>query len=126
MFRNYRIKIDPADKAFSLYIRLRDKRCLRCGKFGEEDREGRRVVGLDCSHYFGRWMEGTRFDEENCVAACRGCHAQWEKDKDEYRRFMINRLGEARFNLLEWRARGYCKKDRAMALIKAKELLKTV
>ena len=126
MFRNYKIKRDSADEAFSLYIRLRDKRCQRCGKFGTDDRNGNRVVGLDCSHYFGRWMEGGRFHPDNAVALCRGCHQQWEKDKDDYRAFMIKRLGENGFKMLEWQCRSYKKKDRRMALITARELLKTV
>jgi len=126
MFRNYKIKRDSADEAFSLYIRLRDKRCQRCGKFGDYDKQGRRVVGLECSHYFGRWMEGGRFNPANCQALCHGCHAQWEKDKDDYRAFMIKRLGENEFKMLEWQCRSYKKKDRRMALLVAKELLKTV
>jgi hypothetical protein len=125
-FRNYKIKIDPADKIFSLYIRLRDGRCMRCNKRGEPDKEGRPVVGLENSHYFGRWMEGTRFDTENCITLCRGCHAQWEKDRDDYRAYMVNKLGENGFKILEWKAREYHKKDRKFELLKARELLKSL
>jgi hypothetical protein len=126
-FRSWKIKIDPADRIFSLYIRLRDGRCMRCGKRGEPDKDGRPVVGLENSHYFGRWMEGTRFDPDNCITLCHGCHSFWERDRDDYRAFMINRLkSENAFKILEWRARGYCKKDRTLALIRAKELLKSV
>ena len=126
MFRAYKIKRDKADETFSLFIRLRDKRCQRCGKIGALDKNGNLVVGLDCSHYFGRWLEGGRFDEENCIALCRGCHQYWEKDRDAYRAFMIKRLGESCFNLLEWRCRSYCKKDRKLAFLKAKALLEEV
>jgi 5-methylcytosine-specific restriction endonuclease McrA len=125
-FRAYKIKRDGADEVFSLYIRLRDKRCLRCGKIGEEDKNGNRVIGLDCSLYFGRWMEGGRFNPDNCVTLCRGCHQHWEKDRDDYRAFMIKRLGENEFKILEWVCRSYTKKDRKFALLKARELLKTV
>jgi len=126
MFRKWKTKIDPADKIFSLYIRLRDKKCCRCGKRGEPDRDGRLVVGLENSHYFGRWMEGTRFDPQNCDTLCHGCHAYWEKDRDDYRAFKVNQMGENNFKILEWKARSYHKKDRKMSLLAAKELLKSV
>jgi hypothetical protein len=120
-----KIKIDKADELFSVYIRLRDKRCVRCGKLGEPDKKGRLIVGLQNSHFFNRWREGTRFDEENCDTLCMGCHEYWgEKDYEAYRDFKINRLGKSRFNLMKWRAYGYYKKDRKMEVIRIKEMIK--
>ena len=43
-----KIKIDPADKYFSLYIRERDNnKCRKCGG----------TSGLQCSHFQGRRKE---------------------------------------------------------------------
>ena len=49
------LKLDKADRIFSLYIReLANNICVRCGG----------IIGLQASHYFGRAKEGTRFDGE--------------------------------------------------------------
>jgi len=115
-----RIKIDPADKAFSLYIRTRDNwTCQRCRKKFTPP-----TKALHCSHYFGRGRENTRFDPENCDALCHGCHQHWgSADKEGYRNFKINQLGREHFNLLTLRANTYKKRDRKMSLIVAKQLL---
>jgi len=39
---------------------------------------------------------------------------------------MIKRLGQRRFDTLEIQAKTYCKKDRKLALIYARELLKSL
>lgn len=114
------LKIDSADKAFSLYIRTRDNwSCVRCGRRYEPP-----TSALHCSHYFGRGRENTRFDPENCDSLCYGCHQHWgSADKEGYRQFKINQLGQAGFDLLTLRANQYAKKDRAMSLIVARALL---
>lgn len=51
-------------------------------------------------------MKGTRFDANNCVALCRDCHTVWERHQnEEYKKFMLDWLGEKEYNLLEMRAR---------------------
>ena len=104
-----RVKIDKADKVFSKYIRMRDKyRCVRCGRYDEKM--------LQCSHFFGRRMESVRFDEENCDTLCYGCHRYWEKeDRESYRAFKVNQLGQRGFDLLSVRANTPQKKDRQLA-----------
>jgi len=70
-------------------------------------------------------METVRFDPENCDALCFGCHRYWEKeDREGYRVFKIRQLGQAGFDALNLRAHLTGKKDRKMALIIARELLK--
>lgn len=119
-----RIKIDQADALFSRYIRLRDKRCLRCGTPGE-GADG--IIGLQASHYYGRARENTRFDPSNVDALCFGCHRVWgSDDREAYRAFKLQQLGEDGFNMLIVRANTYKKKDRKMELIIARELLKTL
>ena len=86
-----------ADDKFSLWIRQRDKRCLRCG--GTEF--------LTCSHFWGRTKSALRFMPDNCITLCYWkCHIDhnrgWEHAKQgEYRDFMIKRLGKKRYDELE-------------------------
>lgn len=94
----HRIKITPADTYFSLFIRYRDSRCMRCQKQLP-------VKDLECSHFFGRTMRSVRFDEENCDALCYGCHRYWEKeDREGYRTFKLKQLGQRCFDRLTVRA----------------------
>lgn len=119
-----RIKLDLADVVFSGYIRRRDKRCVRCLQPGTGEKG---IVGLQCSHYFGRGRESVRFDPENCDALCYGCHQFWgSTNREDYRAFKIKQLGKRAFDLLCWRAEQYKKKDRKLALLLARALLKTL
>lgn len=96
-------KVKKCDTKFSKLIRERDGKCLRCG----------RTEYLQCSHFWGRGFNGTRFDFDNCVTLCYPCHygqykTGWEFNKQgEYREFMISRLGVEGYSLLEKRARSY-------------------
>ncbi len=114
------IKIDPADKLFSLWIRGRDKwTCQRCHKVYLP-----KSPGLNNSHYWGRGKESTRFEPDNCDALCFGCHRIWEKDeRDQYKAFKIKQLGQKRFDSLDLQAHTTKKKDRKLEYIKWKKLL---
>ena len=118
-----KIKLDKADKMFSRYIRLRDKRCVRCGRPGEPNANGEEINGLECSHYFGRGRESTRFDPENCDSLDAGCHQYWSTNKESYRDFKIRQLGEDGFEKLRIRAEMISKKDRKVAYLFAKKLV---
>lgn len=119
-----KLKIDLADHYFSYYIRLRDTKCLRCGSLVVINLETGLPKSHTLSHYFGRGRESTRFDEDNCITLCMGCHRIWgSDDREAYRTFMINWLGQKRFDALTIRANQYKKKDRKMAYITAKALL---
>ena len=110
-----KVKIDNADKVFSEYIRLRDGKCVRCSRLGE-GKQG--IVGLQCSHYYGRSRESTRFDESNADSLCFGCHQYWGSvDREAYRAFKIKQLGQKGFDLLTLRANTPTKKDRKMAYL---------
>ncbi len=113
-----KIKIRPADKLFSDYIRSRDNwRCQRCKKKYEPP-----TSGLHCSHYFGRARENTRFDPENC----NGCHQLWGHGdlRDDYTEYMVKKLGEQAFKKLKIRAFTYRKKDDALIILWLKEYAK--
>lgn len=121
-----RIKIDPADKVFSQYIRLRDKRCMRCGSRVEINEKGLPISHQN-SHYFSRGRENTRFEPLNCDTLCMACHMIWGgDDKEGYRNFKIKQLGLEGFKKLDVQAHTPKKKDRKMSLMIAKELLKSV
>jgi 5-methylcytosine-specific restriction endonuclease McrA len=64
-------KIKKLDKIFSEYIRSRDGKCLWCGG----------VRGLQCAHIIGRANLHFRWDPNNAIALCLGCHIyKWHKD----------------------------------------------
>lgn len=93
--------MEKADKMFSLYIRKRDGKCMRCGK----PFDGKNLTN---SHFWARQHKATRYDPKNCVAVCwMPCHKyHWEKEKQgDYRNFMLQWLGDEEYLLLELRAR---------------------
>lgn len=114
-FWQARAKVDTADREFSKFIRERDNHtCQACGANPPEGH------GLECSHFWGRVKESTRFDPENCDTLCKRCHAAFETEKAEGREYWlwkIKRLGSDRFNALAARAHTHVKKDRRMSLI---------
>lgn len=131
-FWQARTKIDYADRLFSKYVRLNaGNRCENCGA-------GSGVTRLECSHFFGRRKESTRFDPENCACFCAACHQAFENEKGiskgvhkgktiefprAYRRWMIEKLGPVRFARLEVRAGTHVKRDRKMSMIYVKALM---
>lgn len=120
----YGITRDAADNAFSQYIRLRDSRCVRCGSEVVINDKGL-PVSHQASHYFGRGKESTRFDPENVDTLCAYCHKLWGgEEREEYKAFKIEQLGQRGFDLLMLRSNTYQKKDRKMSLIIARQLLK--
>ena len=102
--------LQRADSAFSAKIIARDKKCQYPGC------EVSDPAKLTCSHYHGRAIKNTRFDENNCIALCRNHHywdkqLGWEFQKQRveihgwdgrYTAFMKNWLGgEAWYELID-------------------------
>lgn len=107
------IKIDPADRIFSLYIRTRDNwTCQRCKKRYEPP-----TTALHCSHFMGRGKEATRFDEENADALCYGCHRYFTAQPAEHYQWQVERKGQKTVDALRLRSNTYQKKDRVTAKI---------
>lgn len=90
--------ITKLDKLVSLIVREKAGwKCERCNKQYVPP-----TKALHCSHYFSRRHIGTRFSLLNLCALCYGCHKRWEGMKqDEYRDFMIERIGEDVLDMLE-------------------------
>lgn len=109
----FRIKISLADKYFSLKIRSRDNwTCQRCHAEYEPP-----TASLQCSHFWSRGNKSVRFDEENAVALCYGCHRILGSNPVLHREFFLERLGEEKFDALNFRARIPAKVDiKAIAL----------
>ncbi len=119
-----RLKLKKADKLFSRYIRERDMWiCQRCGTRYNDNPQG-----LHCSHYFGRARFSTRFDPDNCVALCYGCHRLWGHgdQRDQYQEYMERKLGKEGFKRLTLRANMYAKADWKAAEIYSQHLLNTL
>ena len=95
------MKRSREDVLFSKYERLRDNyTCQRCGTQHEQNSRG-----LHSSHYFGRSGKSVRWDENNCIALCYGCHRIWaSKDREQYRNFMLEKLGQKEFDDLTERS----------------------
>lgn len=119
------IKVTPADKLFSDYIRERDGWCcVRCHhQHDPEDSHSRQ--GIHCSHFYSRGKFTTRFDTENCDALCMACHLLWGGDRrQEYREFKIKQLGQAAFDALTLRSNMPGKRDFKLAKLYVQELIK--
>lgn len=122
----FKVKRDKADETFSIYIRLRDKKCQRCGSYGRPDSKSRPIIGLQASHFWGRAKESVRYDEKNVCALCGGCHMYLTANPEMHRQFILEKLGKKEYDLLELRAKTFKKKDRELELIIARELLATL
>jgi hypothetical protein len=95
------IRRDAADKRFSDQIRERDNwTCRRCGSTPVSHQ------GLDCAHHFTRRTRATRFDPDNALALCTGCHFHLDGHPIEKEAFWRSVIGNERFEALAARAHG--------------------
>lgn len=61
------LKMKPLDILFSKAIRQRDGKCMRCGS----------ISNLQCSHVLPRNYLSIRWEMENAITLCVGCHIYW-------------------------------------------------
>lgn len=109
---------DQADHYFSLFIRYRDNwTCQRCGGKYEPV-----TASLQCSHFYGRARENTRFDPLNADSQCAGCHNFLGANPELHREWKLQRIGEEDYKKLRIRAELRCKKDRKLQAMIAKKL----
>lgn len=117
-----KLKIDKADKVFSLYIRTRDNwTCQRCGRRHEPP-----TSALHCSHFMGRGKENTRFNELNADALCYGCHQYFTSHPLEHVEWQVQRKGQKVVDELRVWSNMYKKKDRNMDYLYWKARLKEI
>lgn len=94
-----RIRIDPLDTLFSEYVRKKSGGyCQRCLTY-------RGWRNLQCCHFDGRSNKAVRWDEENCIAGCMGCHSYLDAHPLYKIAFWQQLLGQDRFDMLNSRAR---------------------
>lgn len=92
------IKRTAADAKFSREIRERDRfTCQRCG--GRPDPRG-----LHAAHMFTRRTYATRWDPDNALALCYGCHQYLDSHPEEKERLWLRKLGVKRFDALRLKA----------------------
>lgn len=106
-----KIKIDPADKAFSQWIRLRDMECTRCHSRVEFNDKGL-PISHQASHFQGRGKENTRFDPDNVCTLCGGCHRYLTAHPAEHYLFQVERLGQDKVDQIVLKSNMYQKKQR--------------
>lgn len=105
-----RIKIDQADKYFSLYIRTRDNwTCKRCHVQYIPP-----TKALHCSHFQGRAKENTRFDPDNADALCYGCHQYFTSHPAEHYAWQVLLKGQDIVDSIVLASNLYKKKDRQL------------
>jgi len=89
-----------AGNVFRKFIRERDKgeKCISCDSYNTSD----------ASHYFSAGnYPALELDEDNCWAGCRKCNYFLSGNLVEYRKGLINRIGEDRVLKLEEKAAYY-------------------
>ena len=117
------MRLRKTDGLFRKLVLKRDNfTCQRCGTTYPEDN----CRGLHVSHYWGRGRENTRFDFDNCVCLCYGCHLIWGHGdgRPEYEAFMRHKLGQQRYDLLELRAHIHKGRDDKSDALIIREILR--
>lgn len=107
-----KIHLDPADQAFSQWVRLRDKKCMRCVSPVRFNDKGLPITH-QASHFQGRRKEGTRFDPLNVDTLCSGCHSYLGANPAEHYAWQVERKGQKVVDSLVLASNTYHKKDRA-------------
>lgn len=115
-----KIKIDQADRLFSLYIRTRDGwTCQRCLTQYTPP-----TSALHASHFMGRAKENTRFEPQNVTALCYGCHSYLGAHPMEHYEWQVERLGQETVDKLRLAGSVYKKKDRELEAMYWKQKLR--
>jgi hypothetical protein len=97
------IRRDPADTAFSAYIRAKYPRCQICGK-----------PSTQVHHFKGRRFQSVRFSELNIWAVCFTCHRRFHEEPDFAVRMQTERLGsQVKYDLFIFNANQITKRSTA-------------
>lgn len=97
-----KVRIEPLDALFSLYIRARDRwTCQVCGRIFAEPERGK----LQCSHFMSRRHQGTRYYDGNACAKCFACHQRMTGNPITFTMWIMDRVGGQAFAKLQMMAR---------------------
>ncbi len=105
------MKNDPADKYFSIYIRLRDKKCMRCFSPVRFNSRGL-PVSHQASHFQSRRKEATRFEPMNVDTLCENCHRHLTAHPREHYEWQVREKGQRVVDEVITFSNIYKKKDR--------------
>lgn len=97
--RNTSTLKNKADKLFGQIIRSRG-RCQRCDRQPPE-------VSLQCAHILSRRFTATRWDENNALCLCAGCHFWAHNNPIEFTKLVEGILGTENLEKLLEKARSY-------------------
>ena len=87
-------------------IRLRDKKCRRCGKVGWETKSGELIGGLETAHIIGKGNTPKMYyDLDNLLLLCHRCHISWgHHNPCEFTEWIKGHIGENKYKELRLRA----------------------
>lgn len=108
----------PFSEAIRRRAMIRVGGCEKCKRGKTSYKE------LDCAHFYNRNTFATRWNDENCIGLCGGCHFYLDTHKDIFRAWMRKQLGRRRFRLLEIQSQQRGKTDKAAVGLYIKDLLK--
>lgn len=118
------MKIDPADKYFSQYVRMTQRECQRCHS-PVEFRDGLPVSHQN-SHFQGRRKESTRFTPENCDTLCGGCHQYFTSNPAEHYAWQVQTKGQGVVDRVVLASNSYTKKNRDLEKIYWKQQVNAI
>jgi hypothetical protein len=103
-----KIRIDKRDTVFSKLIRLRARwNCEKCGRYFQFGH------GLQCSHFFSRRHQSTRWHPDNAAAHCFACHQRLGENPVEFAAWIRGYLGDVRYEELAARRGRVMKRTKA-------------
>ena len=109
-----KIRLALEDRLFSRLVKLRDGGiCQCCGK-----------IGSQTSHFHSRRKRSTRYDLDNAIWVCFGCHRYLDENPYQHTEFFKKRLGSQAFEELNIRAERIVKTDREQVRKDLREKIK--
>lgn len=103
-----KVRITKEDAVFSKLIRLRDKyTCQVCNKFFADGH------GLQCSHFYSRRHQATRYDPMNAAAKCFTCHQRLGENPIEFDAWIRSYLGDVLYEELKAKHHTIMKRTKA-------------
>ncbi|MDE2100920.1 MAG: hypothetical protein KGL39_26980, partial [Patescibacteria group bacterium] len=108
-----KIRIDQADRYFSIWIRLRDMKCKRCMSPVQLNDKGLPITH-QCSHFCGRAKEATRFEPLNADALCPPCHLYFTANPAIHYAWQVEKKGQKVVGQLVLASNAYVKKERKL------------
>jgi len=123
-------KRSPEDVLFSEYIRkraiMRVGGCERCGaqKYDIEKDKGEILPAwklLHCAHLISRVHHGTRWDPDNALGLCPGCHFFIDREPKVKELFIIEKIGLYAYQQLLIRKAGVHRIDHAALMLYLKK-----